>query len=234
MIARFDFKIGTEYIKIHGLQRTGTNYVAKILGDNLQNTEILINAGGWKHGHYCAPWTLGQEVHVVTITKNPYAWLVSLYNYWKNGNTGPDLSLTSFEEFVRSPAVFEESAGTPYLLRSSNPVQHWNNMNFHWMSIRMNQKINLVIPYEIFLENPHNVTEAIANEFKIGLQLKFKNCENVCEPGEEAPKVGENVWKDKGYYVDQKYMSHFSQSLLQFVNEQLDPKIMQSLGYQKG
>lgn len=233
MIKQFEFKPDIEYIKIHGLQRTGTNYVAKILGDNLLETEVLINAGGWKHGHYCAPWTLGREVHVIAVTKNPYAWLVSLYRYWKNGPTGPDLSSVSFNDFVRRPAIFEEAAGTPFLLRASNPVQHWNNMNFHWLSIRMNQKLSLVVPYEAFLFNTCETIKSVGSEFNLKTNETLINCDNVCEPGEETPKIGSEVWQDREYYVSQQYMNEFNQSLLDFVNKELDYNVLHTLGYQE-
>ncbi len=78
-------------IKIHGLQRSGTNYLAYLINQNF-DAKALVNAGGWKHGPYMAHWELGREVHVAVITKNPYAWLVSLYNYWgpkRAKNIGP-------------------------------------------------------------------------------------------------------------------------------------------------
>jgi hypothetical protein len=231
-VKQFEFVEGIEYVKIHGLQRTGTNYLAQLINENLENTQAMMNAGGWKHGHYCAPWTLGREVHVVTITKNPYAWLVSLYNYWKHNPVGPNLDLVTFPQFVWGRAIFEESAGTPFLLRAENPVQHWNDMNFHWLTIRMNEKQSLVIPYEALLFNAEGVTEGIGQN--LGLKRKaepFCDCLKVCEPGDETPKLSEEDWSNKNYYVDEGYLDLYSNDLLKFVNKELDPEVMSMLGY---
>jgi hypothetical protein len=230
-IKRFEFKDGIEYIKIHGLQRSGTNYLAKFVEDNLQDTKCLINAGGWKHGHYCAPWTLGREVHVLTITKNPYAWLASMYKYWKNGQTGPNLTNVSFGQFVRSPVIFEESAGTPFLLRASNPIQYWNNMNFHWSSIRINNKVGLMIPYEKLLSIPDCVIGVISEMLKIPRSSSLMTCNNVCEPGEECPKISQELWQDREYYKNEEYMNKFNPQLLNFVNSEIDTKVMSELQY---
>lgn len=222
---------GIEYIKIHGLQRTCTNYLAELINNNFENTQCLINAAGWKHGHYCAPWILGREVHVAVASKNPYAWLASIYNYWKTSSIGPDLTNVSFEQFVKRPVIFEESAGTPYLLRGINPVQYWNDMNFHWLSIRMNTKKILFIPHEALLENAEVIIGVLADQW--GVQRKpFYNCQNICEPGEEKPKVSDKIWTSKEDYLKKKYFGMYTPDLLKFVNNELDDVIMKHLGYE--
>ena len=137
----FELDPSTEYIKIHGLQRSGTNYVSHLINENFENTKVLVNTGGWKHGFYMAPWVLGKEVHVVVVVKNPYAWLVSVYDYWttRRLNVGPDLRGVPFTDFVRNRIYFEKQRDVPYLFRASNPVQHWNDMCFHWTSILFNE-----------------------------------------------------------------------------------------------
>lgn len=229
----FVFEPGVEYVKIHGLQRTGTNYLAQLINDNFENAKVLMNAGGWKHGHYCAPWSLGREVHVLTITKNPYAWLVSLYKYWRDGNTGPDLSKTGFDLFLLQRAIFEEAAGTPYLLRASNPVQHWNNMNYHWLSIRMNTKQALAIPYEALLFDARGVIEQVGAAFGLKQKDEFRDCEQICEPGNESPKIAKERWEGREHYVEERYLDEYSTDSLRFVTDQLDEEVMALLGYKK-
>jgi hypothetical protein len=215
-----------EYVKIHGLQRSGTNYLAYLINENFENTKALINAGGWKHGHYCAPWTLGQEVHVLTIVKNPYSWLWSAYNYWKTDGL-------AFNQFVRDKIIVEKQAGTPFLYRSENPVQHWNNMNFHWTSIKINEKKSLVVPYELLVVMPEQVIEGIGLE--LGLKKKHSNnfiCpSNTMAPSEEEPKVSDEGWKKREYYANNAFMSEYTADILQFVNSQLDWELMGVLGY---
>ena len=161
---KYKLKENTEYIKIHGLQRSGTNYLTYLLKRNI-GAEVLVNAGGWKHGHYCAPWVLDQEVHVVVMTKDPYSWLVSYYNYSKPNKT--------FSEFVRNQVVFGEDSGTPALYYAANPIQHWNNMYFHWSTIKINAKKLAMISYEALLKHPEEIIKQIARHFSITFDCEF-------------------------------------------------------------
>jgi hypothetical protein len=221
-----------EYIKIYGLQRAGTNYLAMLVNDNFRNVESLINVGGWKHGHYYAPWVLGQEVHVLTITKNPYAWLSSLYKYWTNNpnRVGPNLTGVSFDQFVRSKTEFERQDGIPFLYRAQNPVQFWNDMNFHWMSIRLKEKKALVIPYEAILMNGAGVMESVGKELGLIPLPSFTDTSWSVLPSEEKPKIGETL-ADREHYLKEKYLDEYSPETLGFINSQLDKEVMAALGY---
>jgi hypothetical protein len=234
-VGGFQFEDNVEYIKIHGLQRSGTNYLAHLIDNNFENTKALVNAGGWKHGCYCAPWTLGREVHVITITKNPYAWLVSLYNYWSNKKhgVGPDLRGVTFEEFLHKKIAFEKSSGAPYLLRAKNPVEHWNNMHYHWLSIVVNVKQSLIIPYEILLASPNEILDAIAQNLRLQRKSELHTCTKVLEPGEESAKIGEKDWENRDYYVAEKYLNDFTPDMLNWVNSELDEEVLACIGYKK-
>lgn len=221
-IKQYELKDNINYIKIHGLQRTATNYIAYLLNNNLKDTEVLVNIGGWKHGHYCAPWTLGEEVHVVTVVKNPYSWLVSLYNYLK-----PQMP---FVHFLKRPLVVGEKSGSPYLLRSSNPVEHWNNMNYHWMSIQINYKKLFIVSYENVLQNTDLALKNISNYFELSLQENKDNPKNRMEASNEKQHISEDAF-DVSYYTNRKYLDYFNNETFSFVNQHIEPMIMQQLGY---
>lgn len=234
ILEKFVLEKDVEHIKIHGLQRSGTNYLAMLVNENFEKVKCLINSGGWKHGHYCAPWVLGQEVHVLTIIKNPYAWLVSLYKYWGPNNkykVGPNLEGVSFDEFLRNKTEFERQGSIPFLYRAANPIQFWNDMNFHWMSIRINEKKSLAFQYELLLENSEFVIDSLGKELRINKKNKFIDTDFQFEPGQEEPKMNTQIKSDKDYYLSKKYMDLYSHDLLQFVNSQLDKQVMASIGY---
>lgn len=221
-LEKFELNPDIEYVKIHGLQRTATNYVAHMINENYKNCKSLVNIGGWKHGHYCAPWCLGQEVHVVVVTKNPYAWLVSLYKY-----LSPPFD---FDHFVRSPIVLGEPNGSPYFLRAQNPIQHWNNMNFHWMSIRLNEKKVCTIPFENICMSPSEMTLALGNYFSLQIKENLVNTDKEMRPANESPEIGDSNF-NKDFYFQKLFLKQFSSSLISFVNEQLDVDLMKNLGY---
>lgn len=223
-IKTFDLEYNIEYVKIHGLQRTATNYFAHLIDNNYKKTKSLVNIGGWKHGHYCAPWVLGQEVHVLVATKNPYAWLLSLYKHLK-----PSIG---FDSFVKNPLILGEPNGAPFLLRASNPVSHWNNMNFHWMSIKTNTKKVCMLPHEEMLIDPEGMICALGNYFELERVDILVNPSKSVQPSEENAIVGSNEF-DKSYYFDKLYLEEYTPELLAFVNDQLDWKLMQDLRYEK-
>jgi hypothetical protein len=226
---------GVEYVKIYGLQRSGTNYLTYLVNENFENTQVLVNLGGWKHGTYSAPWELGQEVHVLAVVKDPYAWLVSVYKYWgpeRKLRIGPDLRGVSFHDFVRNRCYFERQNGVPYLFRASNPVQHWNNMNFHWTTILMNEKKLFVLNYESLLARKEKCLEMIGTTF--GLTRKSQeiiDCDTILEPADEKTKPTNRPWTSKEYFLNQGYLDFYTPETLEFVNEQLDLDLMVGFNY---
>ena len=229
----FELKKDHEYIKIYGLQRSGTNYLTHLINENLEKTQVLVNLGGWKHGHYAAPWMVGKEVHVLLITKNPYSWLVSVYNYWgvnRKINVGPDLRGVSFEDFLKNKLYLEKQRDIPYLFRSSNPIQHWNNMNFHWMTVRLNQKKLLHVSYEELIEEPEATVKSVAENYDLKIKNEIKNEEKIFTPSGETPKTGEEKF-NKDFYSQNQFMNMYTPELIEYVNEQLDLDVVLRLGY---
>lgn len=212
-------------VKIYGLQRSGTNYLTYLLKENIEDVKVLVNEGGWKHGHY-----VESSAHHVIVTKNPYSWLVSVYEYWSSGNKiGPDLRGVPFGEFIHNRVYVEAQKGVPYLIRASNPVQHWNNMNFHWLSVQT--KSLFVAKYEQLLSEPQACVQRIASAFHGKLRATFVACDKTTIPADEDPKLSEDVWGKAKYYKEEQYLSYFTPELFKFVNEELDLDVMVSLNY---
>jgi hypothetical protein len=223
-----------EYIKIHGLQRSGTNYLSHMVNENFHNTKVLVNLGGWKHGHYVAPWAIGKEVHVIIVAKSPYAWLWSVYKYWgpdKKLRIGPDLTGIGFDEFVRNRVFFERQRDIPFLYRARNPVDHWNNMNFHWTSLRLNNKKLYVVTYEGVLNAPERATKEIG--MVLGLKQKdvFVSSDKTFVPSGEDLKPSEQDFVSRDYYLKAGFIEHYTPELIEFVNQELDIDVMVQFGY---
>lgn len=224
-----------EFIKIYGLQRSGTNWLTFLLNENFRDVNVLVNEGGWKHGHYYAPWILKKEVHVVSIIKNPYSWLVSVYNYWgpkREKNIGPDLQGVEFSDFIRNRYIGEKQKGLPFLMRAKNPVQHWNNMNIHWLSLSLKQKKSCFVTYETLIESLAPSLEMLCQN--LGLKKlhenQWINQEKTFVPSSKAWKVGEKNF-DIDYYRNQAWMSMYTPELIEFVNNEIDLDLMAQFGY---
>lgn len=227
-----------KFIKIYGLQRSGTNYVSHLLNSNFKNTKVLVNVGGWKHGHYALPYAFKEEMDLAIVFKNPYAWLRSVYEYWgpdKKLNIGPDLRNVSFEDFVKSRATYEIQKGVPYLIRAANAVQYWNNMNYHWLTIMTEKSKICHITYESVLVAMHKTLLQLMEVYQIepkSEDLDFTESKFTFTPsGESLKQNKEDQFDKKEYYIQSKYLQHYTPELIDFVNQNLDQEVMQKLGY---
>lgn len=227
-----------KFIKIYGLQRSGTNYVTHLLNTNFKNTKVLVNVGGWKHGHYAIPYIFPEEIDSAIVFKNPYAWLWSVYEYWgpnKKLNIGPNLEGVSFEQFVKSRATYEVQKGVPYLIRAANAVQYWNNMNYHWLTIMPQKSRVCHITYESVLASMHKTLLQLMEVYgldPVSENLDFKGSNYTFTPsGENLKENKESKFSKQSYYTQSKYLEHYTPELIDFVNQNLDQEVMQRLGY---
>lgn len=225
-----------ELVKIYGLQRSGTNWLTFLVNENFEDVTVLVNEGGWKHGYYMIPWVMGQETHVLSIIKNPYAWLVSVYNYWgpkREKNIGPDLRGVEFGDFIRNRYLGEKQQGIPFLFRAKNPVQHWNNMNIHWLSLRLSQKRSCFVTYETLVENIGQTLTIIGQS--LGLKPKYDNKwidnDKTFLPGNDKRWATTNDVFNREYIIGKEWKSYYTPELLEFVNSELDLDLMIQFGY---
>lgn len=232
-----DVSFQDELIKVYGLQRSGTNYITHLLNTNFQNVKVLVNIGGWKHGTYNVPFCLGREVHCICMVKNPYAWLRSVYDYWgpnRKKNIGPDLTNVSFEDFLKSPAIFEKQKGVPFLFRAENPIQYWNNMNYHYSSVEVSSKKFCILTYEALLGTFEKIMLTLANELEIvpsSNDFSFSGCPNEFEPSGENTVVTDRKWNKFQYYSNKEYLKYYTPEMLGYVNAHLDVELMSKFKY---
>lgn len=218
-------------IKIFGLQRSGTNWLTSLLRRNFRDVDVWVNKGGWKHGYWRPS---NAKANILVVSKSPYAWLHSVYRYWgpeRKLNIGPDLRDVSFRDFLGSRLVLEQQRDVPFLYRAANPIQHWNNMHLHWLSIRGENVVQ--VQYEALLANIHKPLLQIMDRFNldpISKDLKFENTMQTCLPSGEDTRLSSTNF-DASHYHQAKFMEAYDSELLAFVNQNLDPDVMKMLGY---
>lgn len=235
-ISQMKMDPNVRYIKLHGLQRSGTNFINFLIANNFKNVRCLVNVAGWKHGHWCAPMMTGEDMDLVVTVKNPYSWLVSVYKYWgpeRNLNIGPDLRGVPFEDFLKNKLVSEKQKGIPYLLRAANPIQHWNNMYYHWSSVKMAKKQTVIVTYESLLQHLDSTMKQIQKLFTLERvdPNKWFTSENCFEPSGEQPNLSEKTF-DSNFYTNNEWLSYYTPELIEYVNDQLDLELMIHFGYE--
>jgi len=194
-------------IKQYGLQRSGTN-VIKFLLMNHYHVDVWTDRGGWKHGYYHAP---EQENDLLISIKNPYDWIVSIYNYSN--------ARVPYLEYVKRRYAFEGLAAV-------NPIQHWNTMNRHWLTLTLKEKLKTFVVHRDLVVKPEETAQKIADLFGLERNEKpFYTPEKKVEPNAQEG----NRPFDLDYYAKEGYRKVLTQETIDFIDSQLDHDLMKMI-----
>ncbi len=239
-------------IKIYGERNTGSRYLGSLVGLNLaaellrgdvprivrklsQKNEALRDLFfkitfrrnlGWKHRMAPTAKELKNipldEILFLTITKNPYPWLLSLYQRpyhqqkkWK-----------SFEQFLQSPwkTVGRENYSAPF----PNPIVIWNQKNRAYLNLK-NHASTYNICYEDLLECPEDIIANIVAEFPITRQKN--SFENITETTKREDQ-GKNFDYYRQYYLGEQWKEKLDAASVEIINTYLDRDLMTKFGYE--
>lgn len=179
---------------------------------------------GWKHSFVPAA-RLDKRRCValngfITLTKNPYSWLLSLYKRPYHSKQG---TVSSFEDFLKTrwETVARENASNAY----RNPVDIWNSKNSSYLKLATKYKTKL-LKYENLLAIPEESLEEIGSSF--GLPRKSAEWLNV----EGSTKQDDRSFSGyQDYYLNERWRQELSPKVIEFVNSQLDDHCMAEFGY---
>ncbi len=242
---------GMKKIKIFGERNTGTNYLRTLILLNLKVG--IIEGGvptkqgimkipsifdlfydliyrqhlGWKHAvpdHKRLKRQCNlKETGFITLTKNPYAFLLSLHKrpYHYKGKIP-----SSFDDFLkrRWHTVRRENHNQPFF---TNPVHLWNIKNKAYMELRKAfPEITLNLTYEQLVEEPEETVLALARYFHLEpLPGPFKNQETSTKEAEKNYRYYRN------YYLAEEWRENLMDEDISFINLHLDPEVMDYFGY---
>lgn len=182
---------------------------------------------GWKHTCVKPAAVLSRravmrshEVCFVTLTKNPYSWLLSLHRnpYHQRYVGKPD-----FETFLRTPWRTLRRENTAKVLRS--PIELWNLKNAAYLQLASLDALNLTS--ESLIEDPEAVIDRISRQFSIDRRsARFVNYERSTK---------RETGKDHGYYQDyyrnERWRNELSAEAIAIINEGIDQELMARFGF---
>lgn len=181
---------------------------------------------GWKHMLVRPSEELqkyavcSKNLSFVTLSKNPYSWLLSLYRKPYHQN---HLEKPGFESFLRSPWRIvgrDNVAG-----RISSPVELWNLKNASYMQLADHfPAVNL--SFEALLQDPGQLLKSISDA--ISCEWKLEQFRNYDQSTKESSKDS-NFYRD--YYLNEKWKQEYSAEAIEIVNERLNPEVMDYFGY---
>ena len=234
-------------LKLYGERHTNTNYLTRLIELNLDCTLLPGTApryvrtlenlfgGHWLRDQYFRhsyPRTLGwkhsavdarasrSDANFVTLTKNPYAWLISLHRrpYHQPYETSPPM-----EAFLRTPwhtLGRENTTGTV-----ADPVALWNLKNASYLQLPEQRTLHLTS--ESTLLDPVDVIKTLSDRFGYKRSKEFYDYEQSTK--KRADRDGD-YYRD--YYLNERWRAELSDQAIAIISAGLDPALMERFGYE--
>jgi hypothetical protein len=159
------------------------------------------------------------RVAFVIITKNPYAWLLSLFRHPYHYQS----QLSDFETFLRQPwaTVARENHPQPF----ANPIELWNAKHQAYEQLARHCPC-LLLRYEDLLADPAREIRRIAQQFNLRQNSPFTPI-RASAKGESHKDF--SFYQD--YYLAQRWRQALSQAQIHLINRTLNPQTVAAMGY---
>lgn len=180
---------------------------------------------GWKHSYISDKKTYpfkfkSLDVCYITITKNPYSWLLSLY---RNPYHQYYLEKLSFKDFLQTPWKTVKRENLPSVLDS--PIELWNLKNSSYLQLNKFKSLNLIS--ENLIQYPEETVELMSNHFAINKTSKtFKNYE------QSTKDMLKNSLYYQDFYRNERWKDELTKDSVTIINKSLDIELMAYFGYE--
>lgn len=208
----------TPVVKVYGLLRTGTNYIARLIDLNFDTFCLGSVEEGWKHG----PCAYDAGIKYVFMVKDPYSWLVSFMEWERIHGRFSGQTVT---EFLAGPVTHPELKNAWHC---GDVVSAWNQSLAAWRANETEENV-VFIRYEDVLESFENVLCRIGGV--LGLRQRQQKLMDLAVRADdwETPKPRKQLSKE--YYREARYLEQFTEADLQTMRERLDHGLVKAYGY---
>ena len=202
------------YIKVMGMQRTGTTYFENLIKNNT-NAINLNNRWGWKHGPHRTDinkWAKAhpkkalptEKIKAVIMIKNPYTWFTSIkkwaHSSWRKPNITPKEVFKNYNHLYTSHKEFLEGDVADTIYDEA-----------------------ILVRYEDYLENAERELKRVCDAFGCKLRLPLNRPNTVaCSPYKFTKDM-------RRYYINQK--PKYGRGLILKVTDVVDWELMRFYGY---
>ena len=239
-------------VKVYGERNCGTNYLVQLLKLNfkdyvydwdgidhpvfykfefLKDIQFLFTNWynlGWKHkaidqSIFDSSIMDRSDLRVVCITKNPYAFLLSLYKrpYHYKGEIPK-----TFNSFISSPWKLRRRDNLK-VMELDSPIQLWNKkVNSYLQLKRKHQDKVFLIKYESLLENPEETLENLSKVYGLRKLPEFRNIHSSTK-GDDM-----TYFNYRNYYLNKEWLPDLSSVDIDLINKGLDEQLLSLLSYE--
>lgn len=222
-------------VRINGAFRSGTNYVKALLELNY-DVYVVAMRGGWKHAPVPAIFAPNLEIPVVGSVKDPWSWLVSMWNFIEGPGGRHVRAGGTWSTFLTSPLTISQAdhESVPDF-RFASPVDYWNAIAANLLSLGDRVRI---VRYEDLLADPEGVCKDIAARFDLAAKGDgFVQVEERTRNMVDRPRTGKDDYVtgakfDPSPFLERTYLQRYDRKDRKAVLAQLDPELMRRLDYE--
>lgn len=223
MARNFDVRVMPGVTPRRWLKQYGTGEDAK---DRFFSEQYARNLG-WKHA--MAPTrrqleSLGvptSQLVFVTVTKNPYSWLLSLFKRPYHATR----RATTFGELINSP--WEPLGRENCVGEFQTPMELWNCKNRSYVSLYEANLRAINLRYEDILIDPLAVLQRLHEA--ASLPLKGTEFVNVTTSTKDARKDFQ-YYQD--YYLNERWRERLAAADVETINQHLDRRLVRYFSYE--
>lgn len=182
---------------------------------------------GWKHTCVKPAAELADNALVkaglvfLTVTKNPYSWLLSLHRRPYHNKANEDEPV-DFETFLKTPWPTLGRDDTAPVI--DNPVVLWNIKNRSYLGLPEQQTLHTRT--EDYFEDPAAIIEKISETFSIPRRTPdFANYERSTKDQSRDSAY----YRD--YYLNERWREKLSSSAIKLINQSLDKELVRHFDY---
>lgn len=182
---------------------------------------------GWKHA--CVKTvrelknldSLRRDICFVSVTKNPYSWLLSLHRNPYNQQFRKDKP--DFETFLQTEWKTNARDNCEKLLK--NPIELWNLKNASYLQLAELGGLNITT--EDVIRDPEAIINTIAGHFSIKKRVdEFLNYED------STKDVKKDFAYYQDYYLNERWREGISGDAIAIINNTVDRTLMKRFGYE--
>jgi len=222
------------YFKQYGAQRTGTNYIKRLLELNFSNAVVFSNLLGWKHGLYHLKSHRNSEQ-----AANHLDWINKKYNPKINKVLCSDEICSSYSKselekacskinyiisyrplaaYIYSYKIFRHPKKTFYDINIEKLCKEYVEDYKTWFLLPNSIKINSIDLLDD--EKLYEILNNIKNKFDLQPKNEnFLNEKRIIKASTESGLIIDSQEFDKDFYLEKKYLKLIPNDIKKIINK---------------
>jgi len=196
--------------------RTGTNFLSALIEKNYRVRALSAAKGGWKHG----PFSPEPDITPILITKSPFTWLVSFYDW----EVLSDRTRVPFSTFVTSPVTHPRLAAT---WKGTDPIDTWNRATRCWLEAVFRHGLSLVRYEDLIADFASELRRLQAHH---GWRPRHADVADITDRVDTWPTPRPRKPLDRSFYLTGS-TERIDSSLLELITQRLDRESLVALRY---